>query len=159
MSLQDDFLAALQSYADSSGSVYLRQGLGAPGNYVVVRYETVATGQAYTTPGFMVGLATALSETFGGHVVESATPVASFSVQYRRGVRFAWGAPTAVELADLTNGAEGQIVALFFTDAFTTIVQTGNINLASGASFTGAAGQSITFMHDGTDWHEIARAI
>jgi len=155
MSLLDDFVAALQSYADSSGSVYLRQGLGVPGNYVIVRYETVSTGQAYASPGFMEGLATALNEAVGGHVVTSSDIVASFSVRYRRGIVFSWGGPGSLDT--LTNGFEGQCVTLFFTNGMTTIAETGNIILSSGVTYVGASDQAITFMYDGSNWREVSR--
>lgn len=64
----------------------------------------------------------------------------------------------AGEIANLTNGREGQVFTLFFENGNATLLTTGNIRTRDGNPFTGAANQSITFMCDGTNWREIARA-
>jgi len=86
-------------------------------------------------------------------VTDNVTSVSTREVEAMR-LSFSF----AGEVDTLTNGREGQQFTLFFENGNATILVTGNIRTRDGNPFVGAANQSITFMFDGTNWREIARA-
>jgi len=87
MSTYDDIIAGLQYYADHAmttddngrptADVDLRVAFGTPGQRVQVRGEVEATGQAYTTPGFVQGIAVAVAGIFEAHVCRDEFDVAT----------------------------------------------------------------------------------
>ena len=60
----------------------------------------------------------------------------------------------ATTITNFLNGSAGQSLTLFFGDALTTVANNATISLAGGANFTGAVGNSITFIFDGSVWQE-----
>lgn len=156
MALLDDFITALQEYADASNNLYLRRAYGAPGAYIVLNGQRLGTGIAYSTPGFLRGVGTALQAALGYAVATSAAAVVSISAHNRRGALLSWVGPGT--LSNITDGYAGMQFTLLFTNGNTTVDQLGNIVLASGVTFVGAPGQALTLLHDGASWREIARA-
>lgn len=64
MGTKQDIEAAIQVEADGSGDLDLRVALGLPDQSILVRGETLLTGQAYQDPGFLDALLTALAAQF-----------------------------------------------------------------------------------------------
>lgn len=60
MSAADDFRKKLQEYTDDSGDLDLRTAVGEPGYRIEVRNETQDTGQAWTPPTLVDGIAEAI---------------------------------------------------------------------------------------------------
>ena len=55
------------------------------------------------------------------------------------------------------NGFPGQEITLIFSDANTTIAETGNIKLS--AAFTSTADDTMKLIYDGTNWYEVSRSV
>ncbi|MDD3927576.1 MAG: hypothetical protein PHT33_13050, partial [bacterium] len=60
-------------------------------------------------------------------------------------------------ITSFSGGYTGQKIAVKFTDANTTITNTGNIRTAG--AFTSTADDAMTFVFDGINWCETSRSI
>jgi hypothetical protein len=70
----------LEAYAENSGDTPLRISFGQPGSRVEYLNETYETGQAYTTPSFLMGLLTSVGTVIGSWEKEDFDIVAAGSV-------------------------------------------------------------------------------
>jgi parallel beta helix pectate lyase-like protein len=70
---------------------------------------------------------------------------------------FVIGNPRPTTISDFTNGAEGQILRLQFTDGNTTISR-AHAMLAGGVEFAGAANAILTLVKQGRYWREVSRS-
>ena len=65
-------------------------------------------------------------------------------------------APTTIE--NFTDGVDGQIITLHFTDSNTTINRV-NCFLAGGANFTSSPHDVLVLRKIGGDWREVSRSV
>jgi hypothetical protein len=63
--------------------------------------------------------------------------------------------PTTITTFD--NGHAGQVIRIVFTDANTTIAESGNIKLS--AAFTSTADDTMTLLFNGANWYELSRSV
>lgn len=95
----------------------------------------------------------ALSETFGktysgGDATPDVTNTTYMSITN--------GGPTTI--SNFTNGYEGQVLTLFFTDSNTTINR-ANAYLAGGINFTSTANDILVLRKTGSSWIEVCRSV
>ena len=63
----------------------------------------------------------------------------------------------ATTVTNFTSGYAGQEIVLVFTDANTTLGDSGNLKLS--AAFTSTASDTMRLVFDGTDWYEQSRSV
>lgn len=63
----------------------------------------------------------------------------------------------ATSITTFDNGRNGQHVIVIFGDANTTLVNSATLEVSGDANFTGAAGDTKTFVLDGTVWREVSQ--
>ncbi len=63
----------------------------------------------------------------------------------------------ATSITTWDNGRNGQLVIVVFGDAVTTLVQGATLKVSGDANFTGAAGDTKTFVLDSTVWREVSQ--
>lgn len=66
MSKKEELKTELTKYADSSSDLDLQSSIGTEGRRIQIRGDIVDTGQAYTIPGFVDGLLTAIGAVMDG---------------------------------------------------------------------------------------------
>lgn len=106
------------------------------------------------------GALTAAAGTFTGRVVTStittftdldATPSVS------AGNIFKTANSGATSISTFDDGVAGQEILVIFTDANTSIVESGNVRLS--AAFTSSADDTMRLIYDGTNWFEVSRSV
>lgn len=73
---------------------------------------------------------------------------------------FAVSPGSATDFATLSDGYNGQVLTLMFTNGNATMKHgTGNIRLAGGADFVSSANDVMKLVYDGTNWLETNRSV
>lgn len=93
MSTKDALIAALQAYADGSGSDYLKRTFGSTGHKVELNDELLPTGAGYAIPGFLDGLLEVLAA--GMDARGGVRPVCSWASVSQVTIAAPLGAPSA----------------------------------------------------------------
>jgi hypothetical protein len=65
---------------------------------------------------------------------------------------------SATTITNFTNEVAGQLMFLLFGNGNTTIQDNAGVNLRGNQNFTGATGDTMLLISDGTVWYEVSRA-
>ena len=75
------------------------------------------------------------------------------------GNRFKTANTGATTITNFTQGTDGQLITIIFTDANTTVQNNANIKLAGAADFTSTADDTLMLVYDGSVWREVSRSV